>query len=294
MARPHDDALNGRTVLITGASSGIGRATAIKVAAAGAIPILVARDLVRLEQTRAEISAAGGVAHVYVADMADLDSVQALARRVLAEHDVDVLVNNAGRSIRRSASLSAERFHDYERTMAVNYFGAIRLTLLVVAQMRERGSGGHVTNVSSLGVQASTPRYSAYVASKAALDAFTRVVSGELRGEGISFTTIHMPLVRTPMIEPTKLYESFPAISAEQAAEMICESIRRKRKTMGTKLGTLAELSYTLAPGLVDRLLALAYRTFPESTSGADAGGGGPRALHRAHAVARFLRGIRW
>jgi short-subunit dehydrogenase/thioester reductase-like protein len=286
-------ALEGRSVLITGASSGIGRATAIKIAAAGGVPILVARDLARLEQTRAEIAAAGGVAHVYVADLADMDSVSALVKRVLAEHDVDVLVNNAGRSIRRSASLSGERFHDYERMMAVNYFGAIKLTLLLASHMRERGRG-HVTNVSSLGVQASTPRYSAYVASKAALDAFTRVVSGELRGDGITFTTIHMPLVRTPMIAPTKLYESFPAITAEEAADMICESIRRKPKTMGTRLGTVAELSYTLAPGIVDRLLHAAYKTFPESAFGEGGEGQGDPARGQAHAVAQFLRGIRW
>jgi NAD(P)-dependent dehydrogenase (short-subunit alcohol dehydrogenase family) len=204
-----------------------------------------------------------------------------------------MLVNNAGRSIRRSIALSHDRFHDFERTMQLNYFGAVKLIIGLLPNMRERGFG-HVVNISSIGVQTNPPRFSAYVASKAALDAFTRVVASEVVGDGITFTTIHMPLVRTPMIAPTKLYESFPAISAEEAADMICESIRRKPKTMGTRLGTVAELSYTLAPGLVDRLLHAAYKTFPESTPADGPADAGEPARGQARAVAQFLRGIRW
>ena len=284
----------GRHVLITGASSGIGQAAALALAGAGAIPILVARDIERLEQTRAEIEAAGGEAHVFAADLSERDSIESLVERVLAEHPVDVLVNNAGRSIRRSAMAAQERFHDYERTMALNYFGAARLTMLLLGHMRERG-GGHIVNVSTIGVQVNPPRFSAYVASKAALDAFTRVVSSEVIGDGITFTTIHMPLVRTPMIEPTRLYADFPAISPQEAAEMICEAIRSKPKTIGTRLGTVGEVAYALAPKLVDQLLHAAYRFFPDSTAAPDDGErGAGGASEQQVALASLLRGVHW
>ena len=282
------------TVLITGASSGIGQAAALALAGAGATVILVARDVERLEATRAEIEAAGGRAHVFAADLSDRESIEALVERVLAEHPVDVLVNNAGRSIRRSATATQERFHDYERTMALNYFGAARLTMLLLGPMRERG-GGHIVNVSTIGVQVNPPRFSAYVASKAALDAFTRVVSSEVIGDGITFTTIHMPLVRTPMIEPTRLYADFPAISPQEAAEMICEAIRSKPKTIGTRLGTVGEVAYALAPKFVDQLLHAAYRFFPDSPAAAasDEGADGA-ASARQVALASLLRGVHW
>jgi NAD(P)-dependent dehydrogenase (short-subunit alcohol dehydrogenase family) len=296
-------AVAGRHVLITGASSGIGQAAALSLAAAGAIPILVARNRERLEQTRSEIEAAGGEAHVFEADLSERESVEALVANVLAAHPVDVLVNNAGRSIRRSAVLSEDRFHDYERTMALNYFGAARLTMALLGHMRERG-GGHIVNVSTIGVQVNPPRFSAYVASKAALDAFTRVVSSEVIGDGITFTTIHMPLVRTPMIEPTALYADFPAISAQEAAEMICEAIRSKPKEIGTRLGTVGEVAYALAPKLVDQLLHAAYRLFPDSppAAGGEAdsppAGADERPQHPASAqqiaLASLLRGVHW
>jgi NAD(P)-dependent dehydrogenase (short-subunit alcohol dehydrogenase family) len=206
---------------------------------------------------------------------------------------VDVLVNNAGRSIRRSAILSEDRFHDYERTIELNYFGAARLTMALLRQMRERG-GGHIVNVSTIGVQVNPPRFSAYVASKAALDAFTRVISSEVIGDGITFTTIHMPLVRTPMIEPTSLYDDFPAISAEEAAEMICEAIRSKPKEIGTRLGTAGEVAYALAPKLVDQLLHAAYRLFPDSPPADDQERTKRPASAQQIALASLLRGVHW
>ncbi len=286
-------AVAGRHVMITGASSGIGAAAARSLAAAGAILILVARDAERLEHTRGEIAAAGGEAHVFAADLSDGESVESLVARVLAEHPVDVLVNNAGRSIRRSASDAQERFHDYERTMALNYFGAARLTMALLGPMRERG-GGHIVNVSTIGVQINPPRFSAYVASKAALDAFTRVVSSEVIGDGITFTTIHMPLVRTPMIEPTRLYDDFPAISAEEAAEMICEAIRSRPKQIGTRLGTVGEVAYALAPKLVDQLLHAAYRFFPDSARAVEPDSPEQHASPAQIALASLLRGVHW
>jgi NAD(P)-dependent dehydrogenase (short-subunit alcohol dehydrogenase family) len=289
------EAVSGRQVLITGASSGIGKATALKVAAAGGVPLLVARNVEKLEEVRAEIVASGGTAYVYAGDISDMDDVERLLERVLADHGhVDMLVNNAGRSIRRSVALSYERFHDYERTMQLNYFGAVKLILGLLPAMRERGRG-HIVNVSSIGVQTNPPRFSAYVASKAALDAFTRVVASEVIGDGVTFTTIHMPLVRTPMIAPTKMYSAFPTISPEDAAEMICEALRTRRKHIGTRLGTVGEVAYALSPKAVDRILHLAYRVFPDSAA---AKGQREQVEERASfeqiAMANLMRGVHW
>jgi thioester reductase-like protein len=290
------EAVSGRHVLITGASSGIGKATALKVAAVGGVPLLVARNVEKLEEVRAEIVAAGGTAYVYAADISDVQDVDRLLERVLADHGhVDMLVNNAGRSIRRSVALSYERFHDYERTMQLNYFGAVKLILGLLPSMRERGRG-HVVNVSSIGVQTSPPRFSAYVASKAALDAFTRVVASEVVGDGVTFTTIHMPLVRTPMIAPTKMYNAFPTISPDDAAEMICEALRTRRKHIGTRLGTVGEVLYALSPKAVDRILHLAYRVFPDSAAakGQREHVEDERASFEQIAMANLMRGVHW
>ncbi|HVR05525.1 MAG TPA: SDR family oxidoreductase [Solirubrobacteraceae bacterium] len=288
-------AIAGKRVLITGASSGIGRAAALKVAGAGAIPLLVARNVERLEEVRAEIVAAGGLAYVYAADVSDMEEIERLIERVRDDHrHVDMLVNNAGRSIRRSIALSYERFHDFERTMQINYFGAIKLIIGLLPQMRARGQG-HVVNVSSIGVQTNPPRFSAYVASKAALDAFTRVVASEVIGDGVTFTTIHMPLVRTPMIAPTKLYDAFPTITPEEAAEMICEALRTRPKHMGTSLGTAGEVAYALAPTAVDRILHLAYRVFPDSAAArGEAEATEERASLEQLALANLMRGVHW
>jgi len=288
------EALQGRTVLITGASSGIGRSTALMVAAADGIPLLVARNVEKLEEVRAEIVAGGGEAYVYAADIADMESVDRLVERVLADHrNVDFLVNNAGRSIRRSIALSYDRFHDFERTMQLNYFGAVKLIIGLLPRMRERGSA-HIVNISSIGVQTNPPRFSAYVASKAALDAFTRVVASEVIGDGVTFTTIHMPLVRTPMIAPTKMYDAFPAITPDEAAEMICDALRTRPKHMGTRLGTLGEVAYALSPKAVDRILHLAYRVFPDSAASKGQKNVDERASFEQIAMATLTRGVHW
>jgi NAD(P)-dependent dehydrogenase (short-subunit alcohol dehydrogenase family) len=287
-------ALDGKHVLITGASSGIGRSTALKVAEAGGVPLLVARNVDKLEEVRAEIVAGGGTAYVYAADIADIESIERLLERVLADHrNIDMLVNNAGRSIRRSIALSYERFHDFERTIQLNYFGAVKLIIGLLPHMRERGSG-HIVNVSSIGVQTNPPRFSAYVASKAALDAFTRVVASEVIGDGVTFTTIHMPLVRTPMIAPTKMYDAFPAISPEEAADMICEALRARPKEMGTWMGKFGEVAYTLSPSTVDRLLHLAYRVFPDSAASKGHADVEERASFEQIAMATLTRGVHW
>ena len=286
----------GRTVVITGASSGIGRAAALKVAAAGGVPLLVARGTEKLEALRAEIEAGGGAAHVYAADLSDMDSIDELVARMLADHPaIDFLVNNAGRSIRRSIKLSEDRFHDFERTIQLNYFGAIKMIMALLPHMRERGFG-HIVNISSIGVQTSPPRFSAYVASKSALDAWTRVVSSEVIGDGVGFTTIHMPLVRTPMIAPTKLYDHFPTISPDEAADLICEGLRARPKQINTRLGTAGEVLYALAPKAVDQILHMAYKVFPDSA--ASKGEKDPASAEKANveqiAMANIMKGVHW
>ena len=287
-------AVNGKTVVITGASSGIGRAAALKVAAAGGIPLLVARTAAKLDEVKTEIEAAGGTAYAYTADLSDYDSIDRLVEKIFADHaSIDVLVNNAGRSIRRSVALSYDRFHDYERTIRLNYLGTVKLILGLLPHMRQKGSG-HIVNVSSIGVQTNPPRFSAYVASKSALDAFTRVVSSETIGDNVTFTTIHMPLVRTAMIAPTKMYDSFPTISPDEAADLICEAIRAKPKQINTKLGTFGEVLYAIAPKAVDQILHMAYKVFPESSAAKGDKEADDRASGEATALAHLMRGVHW
>jgi NAD(P)-dependent dehydrogenase (short-subunit alcohol dehydrogenase family) len=292
--RSFEGAVNGKTVLITGASSGIGKAAAIKIAKAGGIPILVARSEDKLEEAKRQIEDMGGAAYVYTADLGDNDSIDELVDRVLADHPaVDILVNNAGRSIRRSIALSYDRFHDFERTIQLNYLGTIKLTMGLLPHMRERRSG-LIVNVSSIGVQTNPPRFSAYVGSKAALDAWTRVVGGECVADNVHFTTIHMPLVRTPMIAPTKIYDSFPTISPDEAADMICEAIRAKPKHLGTRLGTFGEISYALFPKAVDQVLSTAYKVFPDSAASKGQKEPEERASTEQVALAHLMRGVHW
>jgi NAD(P)-dependent dehydrogenase (short-subunit alcohol dehydrogenase family) len=292
--RSFEGAVNGKTVVITGASSGIGRAAAIKVAAAGGIPLLVARSLDKLEEAKAEIEATGGTAYVYSCDLSDHEAIEQLVAQLLSEHAaVDMLVNNAGRSIRRSVKLSYDRFHDYERTVGLNYLSPVKLMLGLLPHMVERRAG-HIVNVSSIGVQTNPPRFSAYVASKSALDAFTRVVSSETIGDNVTFTTIHMPLVRTPMIAPTKIYDSFPTISPDEAADLICEAIRTKPKQINTRLGTFGEVAYALAPKAVDQILHMAYKVFPESAAASGKKDPSEKASGEATALAYLMRGVHW
>lgn len=261
--RSLEAAVGGRTVLVTGSSYGIGRATAAQVAEAGATTILVARDEERLAGLVSEIGAAGGTAHAYPADLADMDAIAGLAGRLAADgHEVDVLVNNAARSIRRSLADTYDRLHDFERTMRLNYFGAVHLTMALLPGMRERRSG-HVVNVSTMGTQTSTPRFAAYLASKAALEAFTRVAAAECLGDGVRFSVVHMPLVRTPMIEPTAAYEGLPALSPEQAGGLIGEALRSRAEYVGPRVGTASEVLSALFPAGANEVLHALYRGVP-------------------------------
>jgi NAD(P)-dependent dehydrogenase (short-subunit alcohol dehydrogenase family) len=221
-------AVRDKIVLITGGSSGIGRASAIRIADAGGKVLLVARDPVKLEEVRALIAARGGTVHCYPGDLTDASASSRLIGQALAEHGrVDILVNNAGRSIRRGIREAYDRFHDYERVMQLNYFATVRLTLAVLPSMVARGAG-HIVNISSISALANPPRFSAYTASKAALEGFTRCAAGEFAEAGIAFTIINMPLVRTPMIAPTRIYEQMPTIAPEEAADLVAEAVIRR------------------------------------------------------------------
>ena len=287
-------ALHGKHVVITGASSGIGQVTALKVAQAGGIPVLVARGKDKLEETRSTIEMRGGTAHVFPCDLSDLEAIDRLCEQISAElPSVDFVVNNAGRSIRRSLRLSQDRFHDFERTMQLNYFGAIRLIMGLMPAM-QRQKSGHVVNISSIGVQTNPPRFSAYVASKAALDSWSNVVASEVVGNGITFTNIHMPLVRTPMIAPTKIYDKFPTISPAQAADTVIQAMVDRPHEINTLLGNVGAVAHTVAPKAAFRVLNMAYHVFPDSAAAkGQAAEGGTRESEQIM-LAKVFKGIHW
>jgi len=257
--------LRDKVVVVTGASSGIGQTLAIKLGRTGAMTVLVARSADKLADTQAAIEADGGRARVFPCDLSIPERCEDLATALLGEFGhVDVLINNAGRSIRRSVSASYDRFHDFQRTMAVNYFGPVKLILGLLPSMRSR-RGGHVINVSSIGVQTNTPRFAAYVASKAALDAFSKCLATEIVSDRVAITTVYMPLVRTPMIAPTRIYDALPTLAPDEAADMILGAILTRQKRVSTRLGTFGEVLYALAPRAVDRILNAGYQLFPET-----------------------------
>jgi NAD(P)-dependent dehydrogenase (short-subunit alcohol dehydrogenase family) len=259
--------LGGKVAVVTGASSGIGFVVAKKLAAAGAKVILVARTKEKLDETRAVIEKMGGEAHVYPCDLNEMAAIDACAQKILADFGhVDILVNNAGRSIRRAVFESMERFHDFERTMQLNYFGAVRMILNFLPGMSKRKSG-QIINISSIGVLANAARFSAYVASKAALDAFSRCLSAEVKHLNIEVTAIYMPLVRTPMIAPTKLYDYVPTWSPEKAGDTVMKAIIDRPKSIATPLGTAAAVSYALWPKLNDYVLNKGFNLFPSSSA---------------------------
>jgi NAD(P)-dependent dehydrogenase (short-subunit alcohol dehydrogenase family) len=256
--------IEGKRILITGASSGIGRETALKVGEAGGTVLLVSRTREKLEEVAREVEERGGTAHVHPADLTDTDDIQRMAEEVLEQHGgVDILVNNAGRSIRRSVHYQYDRFHDFERTMQLNYFGALRLILTFLPGMRERKSG-HIINVSSYSVQMNTPRFSAYAASKAALDQFSRCLAAEMVDDNVHITTIYMQLVRTPMIAPTDIYRAFPALQPEEAAQRITDAMIDKPKRVSSRLGTFTQATYALSPKTFDQIANTLYKLFPE------------------------------
>jgi NAD(P)-dependent dehydrogenase (short-subunit alcohol dehydrogenase family) len=261
--------LRGRTVLVTGASSGIGEATAVAVARRGGVPLLVARRQAELDRVVGRITAAGGTAYAYPCDLTDGEAVDRLVARVLAEHGgVDMLVNNAGRSIRRSIELSYDRMHDFERTMAINYFAPVRLVLGLLPHMAEQRFG-HVVNVLTWGVQVKAPKFAAYIASKSALDVFSRIAGREFYGHGVTFTNVRLSLVRTAMIGPTDAYRRAPALTPEQAAERVVRALEDRPVTVSTLAGNVGGALNVVAPRLSDALHHALARRLPDSAAAA-------------------------
>ncbi|MCP5229756.1 SDR family oxidoreductase [Accumulibacter sp.] len=259
--------VEGKVVLVTGGSSGIGKATARKMAEAGAITVTIARDQQTLDETRREFEAAGLSLITHTVDIASHEQCDALVKTLNGElGGVHILVNNAGRSIRRGIENSFDRFHDFERTMEVNYFGALRLTMGLLPGMIAKHKG-QVINISSIGVLTNAPRFSAYVASKAAMDAWARCAASEFADRGIEFTTINMPLVRTPMIAPTKIYDQVPTLSPEEAADLVVEAIIHKPVRIATRLGIFGALLHSLTPKLAQIVMNTSFRMFTDSSA---------------------------
>ena len=259
--------VNGKTIIVTGASSGIGLTVSKYLAQAGAHVLLLARTKDKLDEVKAEIEAEGGKASVFPCDLNDMESIDAVSKEILASVDhIDILINNAGRSIRRAVHESVDRFHDFERTMQLNYFGAVRLVLNLLPHMMQR-KDGQIINISSIGVLANATRFLAYVASKAALDAFSRCLSAEVHSHKIAITSIYMPLVRTPMIAPTKIYKYVPTLSPEEAADLIATAIVKRPKKIATNLGRIASITYTIAPDINNILMSIGFNLFPSSTA---------------------------
>ena len=293
-----DRTLRGRVknkvVLITGGSSGIGLATAHKLAAADAVTIIVARDEEKLLEAKKEIAAKGHEVVTYSADISDPADCERLMKLVEKNHGgVDILVNNAGRSIRRAIENSFDRMHDFERTMSLNYFGALRVTMGALPNMIKKRKG-HVINISSIGVLTNAPRFSAYVASKAALDAFTRCAASEFADMNIAFTTINMPLVRTPMIAPTKIYQNVPTLTPEDAADMVVEAIVYRPVRIATRLGIFGEVLHALLPRVAQIVMNTTFRMFPDSSAAAGKKDDGkvPQQSADQIAFANLMRGI--
>lgn len=259
--------VGGKIVLITGASSGIGKTSALRLAEAGGHVLLVARSAEKLQETAQEIAALDGQSTIYQADVSDLEDCDRLVAEVLANHGhVDILINNAGRSIRRSLELSYDRFHDFERTMQVNYFGALRLTMGLLPSMSARKQG-HIINMSSISALTPSPRFSAYVASKSALDAWTRAAAVEYSDRNVRFTTINMPLVRTPMIAATSVYDSMPVLSPDEAGDMVVEAVIHKEKRIATPMGIFLQIMNAVAPRFSEVLMNIVFRMFADSAA---------------------------
>ncbi len=287
--------VGGKVVLITGGSSGIGLSAACRFAEAGAITVICARGADQLLEAKQAIEEAGGKGakvFTYQVDIVNEADCAAFVKKMEDNHGgVDFLINNAGRSIRRAIEASYDRFHDFERTMALNYFGALRITMGLLPGMVAKRKG-HVVNISSISVLVNAPRFAAYVASKAALDAWTSCAASEYADQGVTFTTINMPLVRTPMTAPTKIYDSMPLLMPEEAAAMLVNACVDKPVRIATRLGTAVELLHALTPRIAQILMNTTFRMFPDSAAAKGEKSAKPQLSPEAIAMSEMMRGI--
>ncbi|MBP7913851.1 MAG: SDR family oxidoreductase [Vitreoscilla sp.] len=287
--------VGGKVVLVTGGSSGIGLSAACRFAEAGAITIICGRGEDKLVAAVQEIKDYAGKdakVYSYSVDIANEASCAEFIKILTEEHGgVDFLINNAGRSIRRAIESSYDRFHDFERTMQLNYFGSLRVTMGLLPGMVAKRKG-HIVNLSSISVLVNAPRFSAYVASKAALDAWTRCASSEFADQGITFTTVNMPLVRTPMTAPTKIYDSMPLLQPEEAADMIVQACVEKPVRVATRLGIFGALLHTAAPRVTQIIMNTTFRMFPDSQAAKGEKLGKQTLSPEAVAMAQMMRGI--
>jgi len=276
------EAVEGKAVLITGASYGIGEATALRVGTAGARVVLVARSRERLEELAERIAKLGGTAYVHACDLADPDAVEGLAAEVLDEHGrVDVVVSNAGKSIRRSIELSYERFHDFQRTININYLGPVRLVLALLPSMRERGEG-HIVNVSTMGVRIPpTPRWAAYLSSKAAFDVWLRCLAPEMRRDGVTCTSVYLALVHTRMSDPTPVLRDMPGLSPDEAAGLVCRAVVKRPRDIEPWWVSLTAPALQAARGPWELANSLVYRLTTDSRASAEAAREFPQAESR-------------
>ena len=266
------EAVEGKVVLITGASYGIGEATALRLGTAGARVVLVARSRERLEGLAAQIAELGGTANAHPCDLADPDAVEELAADLLDEYGrVDVLISNAGKSIRRSIELSYERFHDFQRTIDINYLGPVRLVLALVPSMRERHEG-HIVNVSTMGVRIPpTPRWAAYLSSKAAFDVWLRCLAPEMHQDGVTCTSLYLALVHTRMSDPTPIFRNMPGLSPDQAAGLVCRAIVERPREIEPWWLSLTVPALQAARGPWELANSLVYRMTTDSRASARA-----------------------
>jgi short-subunit dehydrogenase len=289
------DSVSGRLTMITGASSGIGAVVARRIGEAGGEVVLVARGKEKLAETAKIVEAAGGKAHIYPCDLSDLDSIAAMTATLLADlGGVDILINNAGRSIRRSLELSYDRMHDYQRTMQLNYFAPVALMLGLLPGMRER-QFGQVINVSSIGVQTKVPRFGAYIASKAALDTLCDAWQAETHDDNVRFTTVHMALVRTPMIEATTIYQKFPVLTPDDAASVVTDAIVHRPRRVSPPVGQFAAFADAVSPQIMDRVRSRGFKLFADSSAAkGEATGAAQPVSAEGKLFAEVTRGVHW
>ncbi len=288
-------AVGGKVVLVTGGSSGIGLSAAKRFAEAGAITLICGRGEDKLAAALQEINEhAGKAAQVfaYPVDIANEASCAEFVKLLNDKHGgVDFLINNAGRSIRRAIESSYDRFHDFERTMQLNYFGALRVTMGLLPGMVAKRKG-HVVNISSISVLVNAPRFSAYVASKSALDAWTACASSEFADQGVTFTTVNMPLVRTPMTAPTEIYKNMPLLDPEEAADLVVGACIDKPVRVATRLGIFGAVLHAMAPRITQIIMNTTFRMFPDSAAAKGDKAAKPQLSAEAVAMANMMRGI--